>query len=104
VLRAVPLEARPEALAGDKGYSVRRIRDWLGARGVEDVIPHKRNEHPREGYELDRVRYQGRNVVERLIGWLKESRRIATRFEKLGRHFLAMLTLAAIRRLVRLSR
>jgi len=42
--------------------------------------------------------------VERLIGWLKESRRIATRFEKLGRHFHAMLTLAAIRRLVRLSR
>jgi len=28
--------------------------------------------------------------VERCIGWLKESRRIATRYEKLAVHYLGM--------------
>jgi transposase len=35
------------------------------------------------------------------VGWLKESRRLATRFEKLARNFLAMVFLAMIRKLLR---
>jgi transposase len=35
-------------------------------------------------------------VVERLIGWLKECRRVATRYEKLAVNFLAMLKIALI--------
>lgn len=100
-LDAVRLEAMPDALAGDKGYSVHRIRAWLEARAITDVIPYKDNEHPPADHEFERDTYRARNVVERLIGWLKENRRIATRFEKLGRNFLAMLALAAIRRLLR---
>jgi transposase len=38
-----------------------------------------------------RTTYRRRNVVERLVGWLKEHRRIATRFEKLACSFLAMV-------------
>ena len=38
-----------------------------------------------------RATYRQRNVVERLVGWLKEHRRIATRFEKLASSFLAMV-------------
>ncbi|HEX7052033.1 MAG TPA: transposase, partial [Longimicrobiales bacterium] len=34
---------------------------------------------------------------ERLIGWLKELRRIATRYEKLAIHYLAMVRIAMIR-------
>jgi transposase len=40
-------------------------------------------------------------VVERCIGWLKEARRLATRYEKLARNFLAMVYLAMIRRVLR---
>ena len=29
---------KPRKLAGDKGYSVKRIRDWLKATGIEIVI------------------------------------------------------------------
>jgi len=36
------------------------------------------------------------NLKERCIGWFQESRRIATRFEKLSLHFLGMLKLAII--------
>jgi transposase len=46
---------------------------------------------------LDRAAYRRRNFVERLINRLKQSRRIATRYEKLAANYLAMLTLAAIR-------
>lgn len=95
-LDAVLLEHWPQAIAGDKGCSVRRIRAWLESRQIEDVIPYKSNEHP---HMFDRELYRRRNVVERLIGWLKECRRVATR----GKHFLAMIKLAALRRLVRLS-
>ena len=48
--------------------------------------------------------YQGRNIIERLVGWLNpknrslEHRRLATRFEKLATSFLAMVKLAFIRR------
>lgn len=102
-LNAVLLEHWPHAVAGDKGYSVRRIRKWLESRSIEDVIPYKSNEHPPQKHVFDRETYRRRNVVERLIGWLKECRRVATRFEKRGKHFLAMIKLAALRRLVRLS-
>jgi transposase len=44
------------------------------------------------------VTYRRRNAVERLVGWLKEHRRIATRFEKLASSFLAMVQLSFVRR------
>jgi len=42
--------------------------------------------------------------VERCISWLKEARRVATRYEKLARNFLAMLKLTMIDRLLRALR
>ena len=50
---------------------------------------------------FDRTTYRERNIVERVVGWLKESRRIGTRSEKLAVHFLAMVKLALIQRLFR---
>jgi transposase len=40
--------------------------------------------------------YRERNRVERLVGRLKQWRRIATRYEKRAASYMAMLTLAAI--------
>ncbi len=90
---------RPDAVAGDKAYSMPRVRAWLSRRGIEAVIPTRRDQ-PREA--MNRKKYRGRNVVERCIGWLKESRRVATRYEKLATHYLAMITLAMIQRCLRL--
>jgi len=90
---------RPDAVAGDKGYSYPRIRGWLRRRGIEAVIP-TRSDQPRA--PLDRAKYRGRNAVERCIGWLKGCRRVATRYEKLATHFLAVVTLAMIQRCLRL--
>ncbi len=46
---------------------------------------------------MDRVLYRERTVVERLVGWFKEHRRIATRCNKLAASYLAFVQLAAIR-------
>jgi transposase len=95
---------KPRKLAGDKGYSVQRIRDWLKARGIEPVIPHKDNEHARHDpkVKFDKATYRRRSVVEQCVGWLKEYRRIGTRFEKLAVHFHGMLQLAMIRRYLKM--
>jgi len=90
---------RPDAVAGDKGYSYPRIRLWLSKRAIEAVIP-TRGDQPRA--PLDRRKYRRRNVVERCIGWLKWCRRIATRYEKLAVSYLAMVKLAMIQRCLRL--
>lgn len=95
---------KPRKLAGDKGYSVQRVRDWLAEQRIEPVIPHKDNEAARHdpGVWFDRVAYGERHVVEQCVGWLKEFRRIGTRYEKLAVNFHGMLQLAMIRLYLRL--
>ena len=88
--------SKPDNIAGDKAYSCSRIRDWLARRGIGDVIPTKENEMRRKDFDKDA--YRNRNIVERCIGWLKECRRIATRFEKLAIHYMGMLKFAMILR------
>jgi transposase len=93
----------PDAVSGDKGYSYPRIRNWIADHEIRDIIPRRSNQRV-EGDEndFDRVTYRRRNVVERCIGWLKECRRIATRFEKLAVNYLNMVKLGMIQRYLRL--
>lgn len=89
---------QPEALAGDKAYRAARIVDQLHSESVEPVIPEKGDrtndlDHP----GFDRETYRRRNIVERLIGWLKESRRLFSRFEKTAVNSLGMIHVACIR-------
>jgi transposase len=85
---------RPKRLIGDKAYSSRAIRRYLRRHGIGLTIPRKRGEH-RTG-PFDRRLYRQRNKIERLINRLKQSRRIATRYEKRAANYLAMLYLATI--------
>ena len=50
----------------------------------------------------DAAKYRRRNVIERCVSWLKECRRVATRYDKLGVNYRAMIELAIVQRLVRL--
>jgi transposase len=89
----------PARLSGDRAYSAPRIRGWLAERGVEAVIPHRRDEIARmaEPPAFDAEAYRKRNAVERLVGWLKEMRAVATRSDKLAQSFLGMVQLAMVR-------
>ena len=93
----------PAKLAGDKGYRADWIDSYLIDLGIEPVIPCKDNEN-REArpVEFDREAYRDRNIIERLIGWLKESRRVLTRFEKTAKNYLGMIKMAFIHRYLRL--
>ncbi len=94
--------AWPVALAGDKGYRAEWIDKYLLQLGIQPVIPSKENEDRNARLvEFDREAYRQRNIVERLIGWLKESRRIFSRFEKTAKNFGGMLKLAFINRYLR---
>lgn len=95
---------RPKRLGGDEGYSYERIRRWLRAHRVEAVIPQRddqRESHKGRPLRFDKRQYRRRSIIEQCIGWLKECRRVCTRYEKLAVNFLAMLKLAIIQRYLR---
>jgi len=94
----------PVALAGDKGYRADWIDAYLLDLEIRPVIPSKTNEDRNtRPVDFDRDAYRNRNIVERLIGWLKECRRVLTRFEKTAVNFVGMIRMAFIQRYPRLA-
>jgi len=84
---------RPDRVAGDKGYSSKKIRRYLRRRGIGAGIPRQKRERRTR---FDKTAYRARNLVERLVNRLKGFRRIATRYEKRAAHYLGMLTIASL--------
>jgi transposase len=94
--------AWPFALGADKGYRADWIDEYLLSLGINPVIPSKENEDRSDRpVDFDKAAYRRRNVVERLIGWLKESRRILSRFEKTAKNFGGMIKLAFIQQFLK---
>ena len=85
----------PETLSGlvaavmDKAYDSDTIRHYLGVQEIEAVIPPRSNRT--EAIDYDKEKYERREKVERFFNKLKQFRRIATRYEKLGRTFMALI-------------
>jgi transposase len=95
--------AWPAALAGDKGYRANWVDEFLAQLDIKPVIPSKANEDPTtRPVEFDKTLYRRRSIIEQLIGWLKENRRILSRFEKTAINYLGMLKAAFIQRYLRL--
>ncbi len=80
-------------LLADKGYDSDEIIALVTQTGAEPVIPPRSNRKEQRFY--DKHIYKERNLVEKLFLKLKSYRRIATRYERLGRNYLAMLHIAA---------
>jgi transposase len=89
---------RPTAIAGDKAYNTKEIRAQIKKLEIQDVIPKKSNQI--QDPNFDKTTYKLRNIVERLIGWTKENRRIATRYEKIIDNYLAMVHIAITRMII----
>jgi transposase len=77
----------------DKGYDSNDFVQTITAARAEPVIPSRSCRKTARRY--DKHLYKERNLVERFFQRLKNFRRIATRYERLGRNYLAMLYLAA---------
>ena len=96
---------RPEALAADKAYSSRAIRQLLRSRNIRSVIPEPADQvrnRQRKGtaggrpVSYDRQAYRGRNVVERAFNAFKQWSGLATRYDKLAVIFRGAAVLRSI--------
>ena len=96
--------AWPIRLGGDKGYRADWIDQYLLDLGIEPVIPSKENENrDARPVKFDREAYRQRNIIERLIGWLKECRRVFARFDKTAINFGGFIKMAFIQRYLRFA-
>ncbi len=78
---------------GDKGYDSKALVEQIESQGCTAVIPYRTCSTSRP---IDWHLYKERALVEGFFQKIKRNRRIAMRFEKLARHFLAMVTIAAL--------
>lgn len=93
----------PRAIAGDKGYRADWIDDMFVDMGINPVIPSKKNEdRDSRAVTFDKDRYRRRNIVERLIGWLKECRSVFARYEKTAVNFGGMIKMAFIQQYLKI--
>jgi transposase len=90
---------RTRDLVADRGYDARSLIDLAAARGTRAHIPTQKDR--RQQRSIDPRLYRERNLVERFFNKLKHFRRVATRFDKLARNFLAAVLLASIRLWIR---
>lgn len=81
-------------LIADKGYDANAFRKALREQGTRPVIPGRSNRKRKITY--DKARYRDRHLVENAFCRLKDFRRIATRYDKLGQNFLSAVALAAL--------
>ena len=82
-----------EILHGDKGYDSDAVRRKIESKGAAPNIPPKANRRWKNCFSPHL--YRDRNAIERMFGRIKDFRRIATRYDRLARNFLAAVCLAA---------
>ena len=80
-------------LVGDKGYDGNDLRAWLAGRGTAAVIPPRRNRKLQ--LDCDPAIYRQRDVIERMFCRFKDWRRVATRFDRNIKTFMATIAIAA---------
>ena len=83
-----------EYVIGDKAYdSDAFIAEIASQDAIAVIPPRKGRTEPRE---YDKELYKRRNLIERFFGWLKQYRRVATRYDKLSVRYLGFVYFAAI--------
>jgi transposase len=80
-------------MLGDMAYDGDELREELDERGTKPVIPNRPNrKHP---LSFNKRIYKMRWRIESAFNRLKDFRRIATRYDRLARNYLASICLAA---------
>jgi transposase len=80
-------------MLGDKAYDSAELREELNERGTKPVIPNRSNR--KQPFRFSKRLYKLRWRIESAFNRLKDFRRIATRYDKLARNYLASVCLAA---------
>ncbi len=87
---------RPCRVCADPAYSSHSNRVYCEVNRIS-ACGIKPSRVQTKWVKFDEQIYRERNLIERCISWLKENRRIATRFEKLAENYLAMVHLGCIK-------
>jgi transposase len=91
--RLIRRVAPPKHMLGDTAYDGDGLREALDQRGTKPVIPnHPNRKHP---LSFNKRLYKLRWRIESAFNRLKDFRRIATRYDRLARNYLASVCLAA---------
>ena len=86
---------KPAAVIADKAYSAAWLLDAFRRKRVLPIIPSRADQPENSDFDRERLS-RSATPVERLVGKLKQFRRVATRYDKLDAHFLAFVQLASI--------
>jgi transposase len=82
-----------ERLLGDRAYDSAELREQLDERGTKPVIPNRCNRL--RPFSFSKRLYKLRWHIESAFNRLKDYRRIATRYDRLARNYLASVCLVA---------
>jgi len=85
---------RSKVLSGDKGYDSLAFREALKDRGIEPCIPPRKNRKIQSGY--DKALYKQRYKIENMFGWIKDWRRVGTRYDRCAHTFMSAIFIAVI--------
>ena len=80
-------------MLGDKAYDSAELREQLDKRGTKPVIPNRCNR--KQPFSFSKRLYKLRWRIESAFNRLKDFRRIATRYDRLARNYLASVCLVA---------
>lgn len=105
LLETIPVPGDPERLIGDRGYDSNHARAVLARRGIQPIIPARRNSRTathQDGRPMRR--YRRRWIIERTNAWLQNFRRLVVRYERKVLVFLGLVHMAcaliALRRIL----
>ncbi|GAB5518772.1 MAG: hypothetical protein RhofKO_10230 [Rhodothermales bacterium] len=85
-----------KAVLADKGYDSDALVETVEAMEAVAVIPSRKNRKRSRAHDTEL--YVERNRIERLFGWLKQYRRVATRYEKTVVGYASFVHMACIMR------
>lgn len=81
-------------MLAERAYSTYEIIEKLREKRAEICIPPKSN--MKTVWSYDKELYKSRNKIERFFNYLKDSRGIATRYEKLDENYMSFGYFSAI--------
>ena len=79
----------------DKAYEGNGCRAKAKTCGMRPVVPPKSNR--KKPWKYDKKLYKKRNIVERNFRFIKEFRRVFTRYDKLDETYNAFIAIANVR-------
>jgi transposase len=88
---------KPKRIIADRAYDSDPLRERLAKRGIDLIVPYRKNSKKRKHEDARKLRrYKRRWIVERTNAWLGQFRRLTVRHEYLLLTYRAFFYLACL--------